>query len=169
PREKNPDLPGAEQVAEQVGVSAIVFNDLKNSRIKDVKFDWEAMLNFEGETGPYVQYACARLSSILRKVGVPVPAPAAVDFGQLADAERVLLVMMEFGAAVQRAAEQSEPSHVTGHAIALAGEIHSYLRDHYVIGAEPAVRDARLVLVEAARRVLTTGLGLLGIPAPERM
>jgi arginyl-tRNA synthetase len=168
-REKNPDLPDADQVAEQVGVSAIVFNDLKNSRIKDVKFDWESMLNFDGETGPYVQFACARLSSILRKVEVPVPAAGAVDFALLADAERVLLVMLDFGTAVQRAAEQSEPSVVTAHTIALAGEIHSYLRDHYVVGAEPAVRDARLVLVDAARRLLTTGLGLLGIAAPERM
>lgn len=168
-REKNPDLPDADRVAEQVGVSAIVFNDLKNSRIKDVKFDWDGMLNFDGETGPYVQYACARLGSILRKVEQPVPPVATVDFALLADAERVLLTMMDFGAAVQRAAEQSEPSHVTAHTIALAGEIHSYLRDHYVIGAEPGVREARLVLVDAARRLLVTGLRLLGIEAPERM
>ena len=168
-RQKNPDLPDADRVAEQVGVSAIVFNDLKNSRIKDVKFDWDAMLNFDGETGPYVQFACARLSSIVRKVEVPVPPIDAIDCEVLADAERVLLTMMDFGTAVQRAAEQSEPSHVTGHAIALAGEIHSYLRDHYVVGQEPAVRDARLVLVDAARRLLTTGLGLLGVAAPDRM
>lgn len=167
--QKNPDLEDKEKVAEQVGVSAIVFNDLKNSRIKDVKFDWESMLNFEGETGPYVQYACARLSSILRKAERPVPTAAQIDFAQLADAEKVLLVMLDFGTAVQRAAEQSEPSHVTAHTIALAGEIHSYLRDHHVLGAEPAVRDARLFLVEAARQLLTTGLFLLGIPAPERM
>lgn len=167
--EKNPDLADAEAIAEQVGVSAIVFNDLKNSRIKDVKFDWDAMLAFEGETGPYVQYACARLASILRKAEAPVPASDAVDFALLADAERVLLVMLEFGNAVQRAAEQSEPSIVTAYTIALAGEIHSYLRDHYVVGAEPAVRDARLVLVDAARRLLAMGLGLLGIAAPERM
>ena len=167
--EKNPDLDDKDRVAEQVGVSAIVFNDLKNSRIKDVKFDWATMLNFDGETGPYVQYAVARLSSILRKAGTPVPAPTAVDWNLLEDAERVLLVMLEFGAAVQRAAEQSEPSVVTAHTIALAGEIHSYLKDHHVLGAEPKVRDARLLLVDAARRLLTTGLALLGIPAPERM
>lgn len=168
-RDKNPDLPDADRVAEQVGVSAIVFNDLKHSRIKDVKFDWDAMLAFEGETGPYVQYACARLASILRKAEAPVPPVDAIDGALLADAERVLLVMMDFGTAVQKAAEQSEPSFVTGHTIALAGEIHSYLRDHYVLGQEPAVRDARLVLVDAARKLLTTGLGLLGIQAPERM
>lgn len=168
-REKNPDLANADEVAEQIGVSAIIFNDLKNSRIKDVKFDWDSMLNFDGETGPYVQFACARLSSILRKVEVPVPDSDQIDFSLLADAERVLLTMMDFGTAVQRAAEQSEPSHVTGHMIALAGEIHSYLREHYVVGEAPAMQNARLVLVDAARRLLTTGLGLLGIAAPERM
>lgn len=167
--EKNPDLEGQDQVAEQVGVSAIVFNDLKNSRIKDVKFDWDAMLNFEGETGPYVQYACARLSSILRKAGRPVPDIADIDFEQLADAENVLLTMMAFGNAVQRAADQSEPSVITNYTTALAGEIHSYLVDHHVLGAEPLVRDARLVLVDAARKLLTAGLGLIGIPAPDRM
>lgn len=167
--EKNPELDDKDAVAEQVGVSAIVFNDLKNGRIKDVKFDWDAMLSFEGETGPYVQYACARLNSILRKAGIPVPHVKDIDFAQLADAERVLLTMMEFGAAVQRAADQSEPSVVTNYTIALAGEIHSYLVDHHVLGAEPAVRDARLVLVDAARRLLATGLDLIGVPAPERM
>lgn len=170
-RDKNPELPPAERdaVAEQVGVSAIVFNDLKNSRIKDVKFDWETMLNFEGETGPYVQYACARLASILRKANGPVPAPESIDWALLADAEQVLLLMLEFGPAVERAAEQSEPSHVTAHTIALAGAIHSYLRDHRVLDAEPPLRAARLLLVDAARRLLATGLSLLGIPAPERM
>jgi len=167
--DKNPDLANADEVAEQVGVSAIVFNDLKATRIKDVKFDWDTMLNFEGETGPYVQYACARLSSILRKAEAPVPDLASIDFAHLADAERVLLTMMDFGPAVERAAAQSEPSVITSQVIALAGEIHSYLRDHHVLGAEPAVRDARLVLVDAARRLLTTGLGLIGISAPERM
>ncbi len=167
--EKNPDLDDPDAVAEHVGVSAIIFNDLKNGRIKDVKFDWDAMLAFEGETGPYVQYACARLSSILRKVDLPVPAVDSIDFELLADAERVLLTMMDFAAAVQRAADQSEPSVVTHFTIALAGEIHSYLADHYVVSAEPAVRNARLVLVDAARRLLTTGLDLLGIKAPERM
>lgn len=167
--DKNPELDDKDRVAEQVGVSAIVFNDLKNSRIKDVKFDWEAMLNFDGDTGPYVQYACARLASILRKAEQPVPAAAAVDFALLADAEQVLLTMLDFGPAVQRAAEQSEPSVVTAHTIALAGEIHSYLKEHHVLGAEPALRDARLLLVDCARRLLATGLGLIGVPAPERM
>jgi arginyl-tRNA synthetase len=167
--EKNPDLEGADEVAEQVGVSAIIFNDLKNSRIKDVKFDWEAILNFEGETGPYVQFAVARLAGILRKAEASEDGPADVDWSLLEDAEAVLLRMLEFGPAVERASQQNEPSVVTGLMIELAGEIHSYLRDHHVIGAEPAVRDARLALVAAARNLLKTGLGLLGVAAPDRM
>lgn len=167
--EKNPDLEDRDAVAEQVGVSAIVFNDLRNSRIKDVKFDWEAMLNFEGESGPYVQYAVARLAGILRKADAEVRGAEGVDFAHLADAERVLLPLLEFGPALQRAAAQSEPSVLTGLMITIAGEIHAYLRDHHVLGAEPAVRRSRLALVAAARKVLKTGLGILGVAAPDRM
>ncbi len=170
--EKNPDLENADAVAEQVGVSAIIFNDLKASRIKDVVFDLEAMTRFEGETGPYVQYAVARLTSILAKAGVDpddTSLHADVDYAQLADADGVLLSMMEFGTAVDRAAAQSEPSVITTFAIRVAGEIHSYLRDHHVLGAEPALRDARLALVAAARRLLKTALGLIGVASPDRM
>ncbi|MBI5852905.1 MAG: arginine--tRNA ligase [Planctomycetes bacterium] len=171
--EKNPGLAGADRVAEQVGVSAIVFNDLKNSRIKDVKFDWEQMLNFDGETGPYVQFAAARLSGILRKSDVALDAGAelgaTLDWNLLADAEEVLLTMLDFGTTLERAADQSEPSIVTGFTIQLAGSIHAYLRDHHVLRAEPAVRDARLALVAAARRLLHVGLGLLGVGAPDEM
>ncbi|MFO1053620.1 MAG: arginine--tRNA ligase [Planctomycetota bacterium] len=171
--EKNPDLPDAERIAEQVGVSAIVFNDLKNSRIKDVKFDWEQMLNFEGETGPYVQYAVARLSGILRKSDVDLDAGAELcrdlDWNLLEDAGDVLLTMMDFGGTVERAAEQSEPSAITGAMIQIAGSIHGYLRDHHVLRAEPEVRNARLALVAAARRLLRTGLGLIGVAAPDAM
>lgn len=168
--EKNPDLENAGQVAEQVGVSAIVFNDLKNSRIKDVKFDWDLLLNFEGETGPYVQYAVARLSGILRKAGVEGEISAdGIDFELLADADQVLLTMLEFGPALQRASEQNEPSIITNLMIQLAGDIHSYLRDHHVIRADGDLRAARIALISAARDLLKIGLGLLGVAAPDRM
>ncbi|HLU38090.1 MAG TPA: arginine--tRNA ligase [Planctomycetota bacterium] len=168
--EKNPDLPNRREVAEQVGVSAIVFNDLRNARIKDVKFDWDQMLTFEGETGPYVQYAVARLSSILRKAGADAPQDASdVDWALLADAEHVCLSLLEFGPTLARAVEQSEPSELTAFVIRLAGDVHSYLRDHHVLSAEPALKRARLALVRAARDVLRDGLGLLGVAAPEEM
>lgn len=156
--------------AEAVGVSAIVFNDLKNSRIKDVKFDWDAMLSFDGETGPYVQYAVARLGSILRNAQAEdIALDEPVDWALLADADGVLLSMLEFGPTLQRALEQSEPSALTGLLLRIAGDIHAYLRDHRVLQTEPPVRRARLELVAAAQSLLRTGLGLLGVACPERM
>ena len=167
--DKNPDLQDADEVAEQVGVSAVVFNDLKNARIKDVKFDLEAMTNFDGETGPYVQYAVARLSSILRKAGES-PDLEAVDYSLLADADAVLLKMLDFGPALQRAVDQNEPSVITNLMIEIASEIHGYLVEHHVLRAEDDdLRRARLSLVAAARDLLKTGLGLLGVATPERM
>ena len=147
--EKNPELADKDAVAETIGVGAIVFNDLKNGRIKDVKFDWKEMLSFEGETGPYVQYAGARLASILRKAGVPRDAESgaprleldAIDWSTLADADVVLLTMLEFGPTLQRCIDKNEPSTLTGLMIRLASTIHSYLRDHHVLSAEAG--DAR--------------------------
>ena len=168
--EKNPDLENPEDIAEKVGVSAIIFNDLKNSRIKDVKFDWEQLLSFEGETGPYVQYAVARLSGILRKAEAKDDIELEdLDFGLLTDADQVLLTMLDFGPTVQRAAAQNEPSVITNQMIQLAGDIHSYLRDHHVIRADAELKRARLALVAAARKLLKTGLELLGVSAPDRM
>lgn len=166
--EKNPDLAGRDEIAEQIGVSAIVFNDLKNSRSTDVKFDWDAMLNFEGETGPYVQYAVARLSGILRNANATTP-PTSFDAALLADAEKVLLSMLEFGPTLQRASQENEPSLVTRLMIQVAGEIHAWLREHRVIDAEAKLRDARLALVFAARQLLKDGLSLLGVASPDRM
>ena len=170
--EKNADLHDKDRIAEQIGVSAIIFNDLKNGRIKDVKFDWDKMLSFEGETGPYVQYACARLSSILRKADAPKDLDAlleGIDYSLLTDAEAVLLSMHEFGPSLERAAQQSEPSIITNLMIQVAGEIHSYLHEHHVLRAELSTRRARLALVAAARRLLETGLGLIGVAAPHEM
>ena len=166
---KNPDLEDPDEIAEQVGVSAIIFNDLKSSRIKDVRFDLDAMTNFDGDTGPYVQYAVARLSSILTKAGDDGENLSGVDFALLADADRVLLAMLDFGPALERAAAQNEPSIITGLTTLIAGEIHSYLREHHVLRAEPPLRKARLALVAAARRLLKTGLHLLGVASPDRM
>jgi arginyl-tRNA synthetase len=169
---KNPDLANKEKIAEMVGVSAIVFNDLKNERIKDVKFDWDRMLSFEGETGPYVQYAGARLSSILRKAGHDgsgTDIPSDIDYATLADADKVLLVMQEFGPTLQRAVDKNEPSLLTHLMIRLASSIHSYLREHHVLSAEEPVRSSRLALVAAARRLLEKGLAILGVASPQEM
>ncbi len=169
--EKNPGLEDKERIAEVVGVGAVVFNDLKNSRIKDVRFDLEEMLNFEGETGPYVQYAGARLSGILRNAAREglEPAGPGEDLSLLADAREVVHALGSWGDSLGRALKENEPSQVTGYTVRLARSIHSYLHDHRVLGVEEPLSRARLLLVRAARRQLERGLGLIGVACPEEM
>ncbi len=164
--EKNPELPGRDEVAEQVGIGAIVFNDLKRERVKDVIFDKAEILAFEGETGPYVQYAHARLSSILRKAP---PTEAAIDWAQLADAAEILLGLGRYPAVVASAAHRAEPSELAQHLLALCRALSTWLTDHKVLVDEPTLRASRLALVRGARIAIHNGLALLGVAAPEEM
>jgi arginyl-tRNA synthetase len=176
-REKNPDLPDAAATARDVGVGAVVFNDLKNRRMNDVEFDLEAILSFEGKTGPYVQYSHARACSILRKHGGPVPPPDAAHGAALSDlSEHVLLrTIARFPERVARAVEMDEPSEVGGHLLDLCEHFHAY---HTKGGRDPALRvlcddptkrAARLRLVDAVRATLANGLRLMGVAAPTQM
>ncbi|HMQ22843.1 MAG TPA: arginine--tRNA ligase, partial [Planctomycetota bacterium] len=169
--EKNPTLADKDAVAEAIGVGAIVFNDLKNTRIKDVKFDWDELLNFEGETGPYVQYAGARLASILRKAEVAVDDFDLSDiaWNELEDADQVLLTMQGFASVLERCIDKNEAYVLTSFVTSLAADIHSYLRGHHVLSAEEPLRRARLALVLAARNLIRDGLALLGVASPEEM
>ena len=167
--EKNPELPGKDRIAEQVGIGAIVFNDLKRERNKDVIFDKAEILAFEGETGPYVQYTHARLASILRKADEAGGATAAPDWAMLEDAAPILLALGRFPGVVASAAEKSEPSEVAQYLLALCRTISSWLVDHRVLAEEAPLRAARLVLVRGAEVVLRNGLTLLGVAAPEEM
>jgi arginyl-tRNA synthetase len=165
--EKNPGLAGKERVAEQVGIGALVFNDLKRERIKDVVFDKAEVLAFEGETGPYVQYTHARLASILAKAP---PAEAVVpDWGRLEDAAAILVGLGRFPAVVASASADCEPAELAQHLLALCRALSSWLVDHRVLCEDPVLRAARLALVRGARTVLANGLGLLGVAAPDEM
>jgi len=164
--EKNPELASAERVAEQVGIGAIVFNDLKRERIKDVVFDKAEILAFEGETGPYVQYTHARLASILHKAPREHGAP---DWKLLEDAAPILLALGRFPAVVATAAEHAEPSELAQYLLALCRAISTWLVDHRVLSEEPELRATRLALVTGARTVLQNGLGLLRVAAPDQM
>jgi arginyl-tRNA synthetase len=168
-REKNPGMPAAEFVAEQVGVGAVVFNDQKRERIRDVLFDREEMLSFEGETGPYVQYTHARLASILRKAAEAGEGGAEPDWARLDDAAQVVLRLARFPEAVQAAARRAEPSEVAGALLALGREVNAWYVQHRVLGQEPGVTAARLALVRASKTVIGNGLRLLGCTAPEVM
>jgi arginyl-tRNA synthetase len=164
-----------DELAAQVGIGAVVFGDLSVRRMRDVVFDWDKMLDFEGDTGPYVQYAHARLCSIMRKAGEE--RPDRVDCARLDMPEEWVLVrhLSRFPDAVRRAGAENEPSVIAGYLLELCADFSSYysagMRDAAlrVLCDDEATRAARLALVEAARQVIRTGLGLLGIAAPERM
>jgi len=168
-KEKNPALENKEEVAEAVGVGAIVFSDLSSKRVKDIDFDWDEVLNFDGETGPYVQYACVRLSSILERFGREVP--EAFDPAKLTTDEdlAVLKLLARFPETLARAAEEYEPSIITRYLLDLAGTFNYYYRRHHVLVDDDATRAARINLVAAARKVFKRGLAILGVPSPEKM
>lgn len=164
-----------EELAAQVGIGAVVFNELSVRRTRDVVFDWERMLDFEGDTGPYVQYAHARLCSILRKAEQQVVAD--VDFCALALPEEWTLVrhLDGFPTAIRRAADEYEPSVIATYLLELCGDFSSYYSagmpdpERRVLCPDESIRAARLLLVDATRHVIRSGLSLLGLEAPERM
>ncbi len=170
--EKNPELPELEAIAEQVGVGAVIFNDLKRERVKDVEFDWAEVVSFEGDTGPYVQYAHARLASIERKARAEGPVasrPEREDLELLEDAGPILVRLARYPDVIASAARRAEPSEVTNYLLVLARETNSWLAAQRVLGQQPAVTRARLALCAAAKAVLANGLRILGIAAPTEM
>lgn len=167
--EKNPDLPHKEEVAKKVGIGAVIFNDLYNTRIKDVVFSWERMLNFDGETGPYVQYTHARSCSILKKA--PDFSKDGVDYSKLDDeaSMNVCKLLEAFPEKIKDAAAKLEPYLVTRHLVAISQAFNKFYHDNPILNSEPEVRQARLAVVVAVKTVLAEGLALLGIEAPEQM
>ena len=155
-------------IANQVGIGALIWNSLYNGRIKDVVFDWDTVLNFDGETGPYAQYTHARACSVLRKADYT---PADVDYSQLTDAEAsaVISALGAFPDAVVDAMEKNEPYLVTRAIIALCAAFNKFYYEQRIMADDAAVRQARLALTDATRRVIAIGLNLIGIAAPERM
>ncbi len=170
--EKNPNLPDKEKIAEQVGIGAVIFNDLYNSRIKNVVFDLQKMLNFDGETGPYVQYTHARACSILRKAGVDdSDVDFDVDFSLLTDEAsvdvcRVLAIYQE---KLIDAAEKYEPYIVTRYIVNLCQAFNKFYHDNSILGSEGEVKKARIALTYAVKTVIASGLAILGIKAPKEM
>ena len=164
--EKNPDLAEQAAIAETVGVGAVVFNDLKRERVKDIDFRLEEVLSFEGDTGPYVQYTHARLASIERKAGVVEAAP---DWSVLESAAGILGQMGRFPDVHPLGRANAEPSELTTFVLSLAREVNSWAAKERVLGQEPAVTAARLALVRGARQVLGSSLALLGVGAPPEM
>ena len=168
-QEKNPALADRARVAQEVGTGAVVFQDLKNRRVRDVKFDWDKMLSFEGETGPYLQYTHARLASVVRKSG-RVPS-AAADWARLTTPEEgeVIQQLAAYPRRVQDGVAAAEPSLVAGYLLELAADFNKFYNHHRVLVDDPGLSNARLAMVEAVRRVLADGLSLLSLAAPGEM
>lgn len=164
---KNPDLENKEEVAHAVGVGAVKFYDLKTDRDNGYDFDLEAMVSFEGETGPYVQYAYARIQSILRKADFT---PSADNDYKLADAESwdIIKHIQNFSNVVERAGDKFDPSLIAKYAINLAQAFNKYYAHTRILDESPE-RDSRLALAYATGIVLKEALRLLGVQAPEKM
>lgn len=164
---KNPDLENKEAVAHSVGVGAVKFYDLKSDRDNGYDFDLEAMVSFEGETGPYVQYAYARIQSILRKAKF-VPTSDAGYTLHDAESWEIIKLLQDFPATIQRAADKFDPSIVAKFAILLAQSFNKYYAHTRILDDSPE-RDSRLALAYATGIVLKEALRLLGVDAPEKM
>lgn len=168
--EKNADLKDKNKVSEEVGIGAVVFNDLFNSRIKNVVFDLDRMLNFDGETGPYVQYTHARACSILRREnfnGINFE----VDYSLLTDEAtfNVCKILGEYNSKLKDASEKNEPYILTRFIVSLCQAFNVFYNENNIKSAEGDLKNARIAVVYAVKTVIASALNILGIAAPEQM
>ncbi|NLD19319.1 MAG: arginine--tRNA ligase [Clostridiales bacterium] len=172
-REKNVNTENIDETAKAVGIGAVVFNELSNYRIKDYVFSWDKVLNFEGETGPYVQYTHARACSIMRKAGEEVVQAAREGFDSSyitsGSAHELSKLIYQMPDTIVEAGEKYEPSIVTRHLVDIAQAFNKFYHDEYILVDNEDEKRAKVALVIAARAAIKNGLSLLGMKAPEKM
>ena len=168
--QKNPDLENKDEVARKVGVGAVIFNDLANSRIKDEIFDWDTILNFQGETGPYIQYTYVRTKSVIEKAG-GVPEISAVNTELLQDEYSIRLAKLIYGFedVLVQVTDKNEPSILSRYLIDVAKAYSNFYNENKIINDDKALQDARVYLTYSVGRILKTGAELLGIKMPDKM
>ena len=168
--EKNPQLENKEEVAKKVGVGAVIFNDLANSRIKDEIFDWNQILNFQGETGPYVQYTYVRTKSVLEKAG-DIPVIEEIKFDKLLDesSKNIIKILYNFENTLIQVTEKEEPSILSRYLIDLAKAFSNFYNDNKILVEDKDMQKARIYLTFAVGKVLKIGAKLLGIEMPNKM
>ena len=173
-REKGVATENIDETAKQVGIGAVIFQELSNNRIKDYVFSWDKVLDFNGETGPYVQYTYARAASLMRRADAGALAKAQagdIDVTYIrSDAAYELVKLLEaFPEVVLEAADKYEPSVVTRHIVDIAQSFNRFYHDEHIIVENIEEQAAKLALAQAAKNTIKNGLGLLGIQCPERM
>jgi len=165
------------EAARQIGIGAVIFQELHNNRIKDYEFNWDKVLNFDGETGPYVQYSHARAASVLRKAeeqGLDISPNALLgldDYGALASDSAFALARL-IGAlpdVIADAGEKYEPSLITRHVTDIAQAFSVFYHEEPILSDKGDARFAKLALTASAKQAIKNGLALLGVSAPERM
>lgn len=168
--QKNPELENKEEVAKKVGIGAVIFNDLSGARIKDEIFDWDTILNFQGETGPYIQYTYVRTKSVLEKAGY-MPKFEDVKIENLLDeySLEILKLIYNFEDTLIQVTEKNEPSILSRYLIDLAKAYSSFYNENKIIVDDKDVQNARVYLTYATGKVLKQGAELLGIEMPEKM
>ena len=167
--EKNPNIEGKEDIAKKVGIGAVIFNDLSNNIIKDEVFDWDIMLNFQGETGPYIQYMYVRTKSILEKENYTMNKEL-VDISELEEHGIELIKQIySFNDIVKQAVDKNEPSIISRYLIDVAKLYSSFYNDNKIIVEDEKIKNTRLCLTYMVGNVLKIGTGLLGMEMPDRM
>lgn len=161
-------VPNKEEVARQVGIGAIIFNDLVNDRVKNVEFDWERVLDFEGDSGPYVQYCGVRCASLIRKYGKPVSERMTAPLVAPEEVE-LIRTLLAFDVTLKNAFASFKPHILAGYLIEVCHKFSQFYTKHRILGENPEVEASRMALVAATLKILEKGLGVLGIELPEAM
>ncbi|MDP3025285.1 MAG: arginine--tRNA ligase [candidate division Zixibacteria bacterium] len=168
-KEKNPDLENKEKVAFDVGIGAVIFANLFTRRNKDIDFDWDKVLNFEGETGPYVQYTHARLCSLIRKYGQPVENQVYFKSLSTEEEHRLIKRLEDFPRRIKSSAREYDPALICSYLIELASLFNRFYQKERIITENVESTKARMLLVKAVQTIIKSGLSILGIKSPEKM
>ncbi len=166
--QKNSSLPNAETIARQVGVGAIVFNDLMNDRVKDVDFDWDRALDFEGDSGPYVQYCSVRCLSLMRKYGKPIPSSFTGVLPSVEEGE-LLRCLLNYEDTLKNSFQNFKPHFLAGYLLELCRRFNQFYNKCRILGEPAELEQGRMTLVQMTQAVLTEGLSILGVETPEAM
>ena len=168
--EKNSELEDKEEIAKKVGIGAVIFNDLANSRIKDEIFDWDTILNFQGDTGPYIQYTYVRTRSILEKATY-IPLMKDIDIKLLQDeySLNIIKIIYNFEDTLVQVTNKEEPSILSRYLIDLAKAFSNFYNENKILGEEEKLQKARIYMTYMVSNILKIGMSLLGIQMPEKM